>query len=96
MAGRIEQKLKSIAAAILQVDGGRGPDILALQEIENAGVLDRLRREYLAAANYRPPVLIEGEDLRGIDVAEKRTDPFVHVGNFGRGMQTTDLRDAFV
>ena len=65
----IEKKLGVVAAAILQVGDGRGPDIVALQEVENIGILERLRREYLGAAGYRPGILIEGDDLRGIDVA---------------------------
>jgi len=65
----IAKKLEVIAQAILQVDGGRGPDIIALQEVENIAILERLRTEYLAAANYLPGVLIEGRDTRGIDVA---------------------------
>jgi len=65
----VARKLERIAAAILQVDDGRGPDIVAMQEVENVGILERLRKEYLAAAGYRPAILIEGDDLRGIDVA---------------------------
>ncbi len=62
-------KLTVLARAILQVGGGRGPDILALQEVENLNVLEQLRSEYLTAADYRPGILIEGADNRGIDVA---------------------------
>jgi endonuclease/exonuclease/phosphatase family metal-dependent hydrolase len=65
----IEKKLAVIAAAILQVDDGRGADIVALQEVENIRILERLRTEYLAEAGYTPAILIEGNDLRGIDVA---------------------------
>jgi endonuclease/exonuclease/phosphatase family metal-dependent hydrolase len=65
----IDRKLGVVAGAILQVDDGRGPDIVALQEVENIGILERLRTEYLAAAGYGPGILIEGDDLRGIDVA---------------------------
>ncbi|HSN51717.1 MAG TPA: endonuclease/exonuclease/phosphatase family protein [Woeseiaceae bacterium] len=65
----IERKLGVVAAAILQVENGRGPDIVALQEVENVGILERLRTEYLGDAGYRPAILIEGDDLRGIDVA---------------------------
>jgi endonuclease/exonuclease/phosphatase family metal-dependent hydrolase len=65
----IETKLEVVAGVILQVDDGRGPDIIALQEVENIGILERLRTEYLAAAGYQPGILIEGDDLRGIDVA---------------------------
>ena len=65
----IDKKLRVIAAAILQVDDGRGPDIIALQEVENIAILERLRKDYLGVANYRPAILIEGHDARGIDVA---------------------------
>ena len=62
-------KLDRVASAILQVNDGRGPDIVALQEIENVEILERLRTEHLQAAGYGPSILIEGQDLRGIDVA---------------------------
>ena len=65
----IDRKLAAVAGVILQVDNGRGPDIVALQEVENVGILERLRTEYLGDAGYRPAILIEGGDLRGIDVA---------------------------
>jgi Endonuclease/Exonuclease/phosphatase family len=65
----VERKLATVAAAILQVNDGRGADIVALQEVENMRILERLRTDYLQAADYLPPVLIEGADLRGIDVA---------------------------
>ena len=65
----LDHKLTVVAKAILQVGEGRGPDILALQEVENLGVLERLRTEHLTAAGFRPGILIEGGDNRGIDVA---------------------------
>ena len=65
----INRKLRAVAETILQVGNGRGADIIAFQEVENIGILERLRNEYLAAADYQPAVLIEGNDLRGIDVA---------------------------
>jgi endonuclease/exonuclease/phosphatase family metal-dependent hydrolase len=65
----IEHKLGVLADAIKQVDGGRGADIIALQEIENLAILERLRTEYLAGSEYLPGVLIEGSDNRGVDVA---------------------------
>ena len=65
----LQFKLQQLAATILAYNDGRGPDIIALQEVENFSVLDRLRREYLSAAEYHEPVLIEGRDARGIDVA---------------------------
>ncbi|MEM9334811.1 MAG: endonuclease/exonuclease/phosphatase family protein [Pseudomonadota bacterium] len=65
----LDFKLGQIAQAILQVNDGRGPDIIAFQEVENAAVLTRLSTDYMAAAGYGDAILIEGQDLRGIDVA---------------------------
>ena len=65
----IEHKLSVVAKAILQINEGRGADIIALQEVENISIVERLRTEYLADAGYRRTILIEGHDLRGIDVA---------------------------
>jgi hypothetical protein len=65
----IDRKLRVVAEAILQIGDGRGADIIAFQEVENIGILERLRSDYLAAAGYLRSVLIEGDDLRGIDVA---------------------------
>lgn len=62
-------KLEQLAATILAYNDGRGPDIIALQEVENLRVLDRLRRDHLSDAGYGEAVLIEGVDVRGIDVA---------------------------
>jgi len=64
----VTKKLSVSAEVILQLDG-RGPDVIAFQEIENIGILERLRTEYLADSGYRPAILIEGNDSRGIDVA---------------------------
>ena len=65
----IDFKLQVLAETIRQIGGGRGPDIIALQEVENAAILDRLRTEHLGDSGYLPAILIEGQDLRGIDVA---------------------------
>lgn len=65
----IEHKLGVLAEAIKQANDGRGADIIALQEIENVTILERLRTEYLADSAYLPAILIEGSDSRGVDVA---------------------------
>ena len=65
----VNQKLKVVADAIKQVDGGNGPDIIVFQEVENKGILERLRSEQLSSLGYKPAVLLEGKDIRGIDVA---------------------------
>ena len=65
----VNQKLEHVSEAIKQINDGRGPDIIALQEVENVGILERLRSDYLTGLGYQPAVLIEGRDRRGIDVA---------------------------
>ncbi|MDH3748503.1 MAG: endonuclease/exonuclease/phosphatase family protein [Gammaproteobacteria bacterium] len=63
----IEFKLSVLAETIKQVEGGA--DIIAFQEVENERILNRLADEYLAGLGYSAAILIEGQDLRGIDVA---------------------------
>jgi len=65
----VERKLAAVAGVILQIDNGRGPDLIAFQEVENIGILERLRNDFLEEAGYLPSVLIEGNDSRGIDLA---------------------------
>jgi len=65
----IDHKLDVLAGTIRQVNGGSGADIIAMQEVENASILDRLRTEKLADLGYQPAILLEGADIRGIDVA---------------------------
>jgi len=65
----LDRKLTAIAGAIRAANDGQGPDIIALQEVENLAILERLRTDYLDEAGYLPAILIEGHDLRGIDVA---------------------------
>ena len=65
----IDHKLTVLAETIKQVNGGRGADIVALQEVENVAILERLRTEYLADSGYLPAILLEGQDVRGVDTA---------------------------
>ncbi len=65
----VDKKMQALAGTVLSVGNGRGPDILVLQEVENLAILERWRETSLAAAGYRPAVLVEGNDARGIDVA---------------------------
>ncbi|MCB0389832.1 MAG: endonuclease/exonuclease/phosphatase family protein [Bdellovibrionales bacterium] len=64
----LERKMKRLAEVILQVNSGKGPDILIVEEVENINVLTQLRDKYLKTANYKTVVLIEGFDKRGIDI----------------------------
>lgn len=61
-------KMTRVADTILQVNNGRGPDVLILEEVENIRVIQQLNDQYLKAAGYKTVVLVEGEDERGIDV----------------------------
>lgn len=93
----VQRKLRAIADAILQVGDGRGPDIVALQEVENIRILERLRTEYLQPAGYRPAILLEGGDARGIDVAflarlESVGEPSLHLIPF-EGFSAARLAD---
>ncbi len=65
----IEAKMKNISEVILSKDRGQGPDILILAEVENINILNQLNQKYLQAAHYKTVELIEGDDVRGIDVA---------------------------
>ena len=74
----IGHKLTVLADTIRQVNGGLGADIIALQEVENIGILERLRAGYLADLGYEPAILVEGADNRGIDVAFLSRVPLAH------------------
>ncbi|MCA9671096.1 MAG: endonuclease/exonuclease/phosphatase family protein [Myxococcales bacterium] len=61
----VDAKLKAIGIAIRRLDA----DIVALQEIENRAILDRLNNEELSSLGYEHVRLVEGNDVRGVDVA---------------------------
>ncbi|MBY0385952.1 endonuclease/exonuclease/phosphatase family protein [bacterium] len=63
----LKEKLKKIATVISSVENGKGPDILAVQEVENIALLQRLIDEFLPGLNYTA-YLIENKDARGIDI----------------------------
>lgn len=58
-------ELENLARTIHALDA----DVLALQEVENRGCLERFRDTFLSDMGYREIVLFEGNDVRGIDVA---------------------------
>ncbi len=62
------QKLKNIASVVTQYDGGQGPDILALEELENRTVIQDLFEQHLRIFGYRNVVHFESPDPRGMDV----------------------------
>lgn len=63
----LNTKLNNLATAILQVNKGKGPDILIVEEVENLRVLQQLNQK-LKPAKYHI-THIEGFDKRGIDIA---------------------------
>ncbi len=65
----LDHKLSVLAATIRQVNDGKGADVIAMQEVENVAILERLRTEHLDGLGYLPAILIEGTDTRGIDAA---------------------------
>lgn len=64
---KLDLKLKRLTDVITKVRNGRGPDVLLLQEVENLNVLEIWRKKYLSQLGYKPAILIEGPDERGID-----------------------------
>lgn len=64
----LDKKMARLAAVVLSVNGGRGPDLMMVEEVENLNVLKQLNDKHLKKAGYQSVVLIEGPDLRGIDV----------------------------
>lgn len=64
----LERKMSRLTNVLKQVRNGEGPDLLIMEEVENQNVLEMWRKEYLSKFNYKPAILIEGPDERGIDV----------------------------
>lgn len=64
----LKEKIKRIVATILSAKD-KGPDVIMLEEVENLNVLTMLATELNTQTESRyTPVLIEGDDKRGIDV----------------------------
>ncbi len=65
----LKQKLKQLASIIVQMNGGLGPDILGVCEVENAKVLNQLVSELGGLGRAYKSVHADTQDKRGIDVA---------------------------
>jgi endonuclease/exonuclease/phosphatase family metal-dependent hydrolase len=63
--GKSRDALEKIAAAIRRVNA----DVVALQEVESRGILERFVTLFLPEMGYSHVVHFEGNDKRGIDVA---------------------------
>jgi endonuclease/exonuclease/phosphatase family metal-dependent hydrolase len=69
----IERKLT--ADAITGIDA----DVLGLQEIESLPTLKRFNEQFLSKLGYKYQMLIDGNDMRGIDVAVLSRYPFAYM-----------------
>jgi predicted extracellular nuclease len=61
-------KLNNLAQVIDSMNGGVGPDVLGLVEVENRGVIEELLKKLYKGKNYEI-VHFESPDMRGIDCA---------------------------
>jgi len=59
------EEVRALASVIHSLDA----DVIALQEVESRGVLRKFKNGLLKTLGYGTPVLYEGNDMRGIDVA---------------------------
>ncbi len=101
----LKTKLERIGRIITTANNGKCADVLILIEIENLKVLERLRTEFLGACSYKPGILLEGGDRRGIDTAilsrfervgEARLHPveFVESRRNGENPRSRDILEA--
>ena len=65
----LNKKLRQLAKIIKQMNGGAGPDILGVCEVENEKVLDKLIAKLSSLGRYYKTVHADTKDHRGIDVA---------------------------
>ena len=68
-AAMLDKKLGQLASIIEQMNGGAGPDILGVCEVESEKVLNRLVGELSALGRSYKTVHADTQDGRGIDVA---------------------------
>lgn len=68
-ASVLKQKLKQLASVIAKMNGGHGPDILGVCEVENVKVLGQLVGELDELGRAYKSVHADTQDKRGIDVA---------------------------
>ncbi len=66
---KLARKIANLGRVIRAIGGGRGPDVLALQEVENLGIVERLRDEALGELGYTTLAHFDTEDLHGLDNA---------------------------
>lgn len=65
----LNKKLNQLASIIMQINGGAGPDILGVCEVENEKVLNKLIQTLSSLGRSYDKVHADTQDRRGIDVA---------------------------
>jgi hypothetical protein len=65
----LDRKIAQLAKVVSFVNGGRGPDLLGVCEVENSFVLERLCQAVTALGRNYQVVHADTQDNRGIDVA---------------------------
>jgi endonuclease/exonuclease/phosphatase family metal-dependent hydrolase len=92
-ASEVDDKVARVGAALRRLDA----DVVALQEIENRPLLDRLVKEQLAQLGYDHVHLQPGNDPRGINVALLSRFPVLrvtsHANDFFKGLDPGDSKN---
>jgi predicted extracellular nuclease len=65
----LDKKLTQLASVIKRLNGGKGPDILGLGEVENRKVLEQLIQKLEPLSRAYRVIHADTQDQRGIDVA---------------------------
>lgn len=74
---KLTRKLENLGRVIRAMNAGRGPDVLALNEVENLGIVTRLRDEVLGDLGYDTIVHLDTECIYGLDNAILSRFPLV-------------------
>lgn len=74
---KLSRKLENLGRVVRAMNAGRGPDLLALNEVENAGIVTRFRDEYLKDLGYETIVHLDTECIYGLDNAILSRFPLV-------------------
>lgn len=92
-ASEVDEKVSQVGAALRRLDA----DVVALQEIENRPLLDRLVKEELAQQGYDHVHLQPGNDPRGINVALLSRFPVTrvtsHANDYFKGLDPGDSKN---
>ena len=64
----LNKKIQNLAKVITTYNNGQGADIIVFQEVENINALNLLVKDGLKGKGYHYVSLLEGRDIRGIDV----------------------------